>query len=86
MNIYKKVFTARCPADGEDIVYELEITSPIMIRVEAINVALKATTVGFQENIADDLSATFPGIISLKGTHQGVAIESVRGTYDLSEG
>jgi len=36
MNIYRHTFVAVCPADGETIIYRLEVRTPTMIDVEHI--------------------------------------------------
>lgn len=78
MNIYRHSFTAVCPADGEVIIYRLEIKSPIMIHVEHIKTATALIKKGWHEQIADDLAKCLGGDQTITATHQGVEIETVR--------
>lgn len=78
MNIYRHTFTAVCPADGEVIIYRLEIKSPIMIHVEHIKTATALIKKGWHEQIADDLVKRLGGDQTITATHQGVEIETVR--------
>ena len=78
MNIYRHSFTAVCPADGESIIYRLEIKSSIMIHVEHIKTATALIKKGWHEQIADDLARRLGGDQTIIATHQGVEIETVR--------
>lgn len=75
---YRYVFAAKCPSDGETIIYGLEIRSNDMIRVEAIKDACAGWQSGFQEEIAEALHAEFPvASMQLRAQHQGVEIVTV---------
>lgn len=78
INIYRHTFSAKCPSDGEMIVYSLEIRSPKMILVEHIKTATALIKEGFQEQIADALIDRFCCEVEVKAVHQGVSIESLR--------
>ena len=78
MNIYRFQFVATCPADGDAIVYTLEIRSLRMIMVEHIKTATALIKSGFHEQIADQLSDRFGGDQTILAVHQGVEIETVR--------
>ncbi|MGX4726120.1 hypothetical protein [Pseudomonas corrugata] len=78
MNIYRHTFAAACPADSETIIYQLEVRSPAMIRVEHIKTATALIKSGWHEQIADQLSETLGGDQTIIATHQGVEIETVR--------
>jgi len=78
LNIYRHTFVAKCPADGEQIIYRLEIRSAMMIRVEHIRTATALIKCGFQEEIADRLQDQLGGEQRIVGLHQGVEVETVR--------
>lgn len=78
MNIYRHTFAAVCPADGETIIYQLELRSTSMIHVEHIKTATALIRQGWHEQIADSLSETLGGDQTIIATHQGVEIETVR--------
>lgn len=78
VNIYRHIFAAVCPSDGEMIIYRLEVRSPTMIRVEHIKTATALIKKGWHEQIADRLAETFGGEQIIIATHQGVEIETVR--------
>ncbi|WP_130927973.1 hypothetical protein WKQ99_18730 [Pseudomonas atacamensis] len=78
MNIYRHTFAAVCPADGETIIYRLELRSTSMIHVEHIKTATALIKHGWHEQIADSLSETLGGDQTIIATHQGVEIETVR--------
>jgi hypothetical protein len=78
MNIYRHTFSAVCPADGETIIYRLEIRSLVMIHVEHIKTSTALIKKGWHEQIADRLSEAFGGDQTIIATHQGVEIETVR--------
>lgn len=78
MNTYRHTFAAICPADGEMIIYQLEIKSSAMIHVEHIKAATALIKKGWHEQIADHLSDTLGGDQTIIATHQGVEIETVR--------
>ena len=77
-NIYRHTFVATCPADGEQIIYSLEIRSASMIRVEHIRTAAALIKSGYHEAIADQLYERFGGEQRITATHQGVEIETLR--------
>lgn len=79
LNIYRRQFVSICPADGDSIIYTLEIRSRAMVRVEHINVALALESKAFHEEIADRLFARFGGEQRMTAVHQGVEIETQRG-------
>jgi len=78
VNIYRHTFAAVCPADGETIIYRLELRSISMIHVEHIKTATALIKHGWHEQIADSLSETLGGDQTIIATHQGVEIETVR--------
>lgn len=78
MNIYRHTFAATCPADGETIIYRLEIRSLVMIHVEHIKTATALIKKGWHEQIADRLSEALGGEQTIIAIHQGVEIETVR--------
>ena len=78
MNIYRHVFAAVCPADGEMIGYQLEIRSVSMIHVEHIKAETALMKTGWHEKIGDHLSDTIGGDQTIPATHQGVEIETLR--------
>jgi hypothetical protein len=78
MNIYRHAFAAVCPADGETIMYQLEIRSSVMIHVEHIKTATALIKTGWHEKIADHLVEHLGGDQTIVATHQGVEIETVR--------
>ena len=79
MNIYRTDFIAACPANGDQIVYALEIESPTMIRAEHIEIATKLFVPAFHEALADRLYQQFGGRQVLRATHRRVGIETRRG-------
>jgi len=78
MNIYRHRFAAVCPADGETIIYQLEVRSPLMIHVEHIKTATALIKRGWHEQIADRLAERLGGDQTITAVHQGVEIETVR--------
>lgn len=78
VNIYRHTFIAACPADGDLIVYLLEIKTHQMLRVEHLRTSTALIKSGYQEQIADDLHARFGGEQRITATHQGVEIETLR--------
>lgn len=78
MNIYRHTFAAVCPADGELIIYRLEVRSPTMIHVEHIKAATANIKNGWHEQIADRLSEALGADQTIIATHQSVEIETVR--------
>jgi len=78
MNTYRHTFTAICPADGEMIIYRLEIRSQAMIHVEHIRAATALIKKGWHEQIADLLAESLGGNQTIIATHQAVEIETVR--------
>lgn len=77
-NTYRFTFTAKCPSDGETIIYRLEIHTDRMLPVEHIRAATSQFKSGYHEDIADALSEMLPGEQTLVATHQGVEVETVR--------
>jgi len=83
MNIYRFRFKCTCPNNGHSIDYHLKIISHQMIEVEEIiNVAGKFPA-SFHEALADAFLHEFGGCQILKAVHQGVGIETRRGTNDF---
>jgi MinD-like ATPase involved in chromosome partitioning or flagellar assembly len=78
MNTYRYTFAAVCPADGELIIYQLEVKSLSMIHAEHIKTATALIKNGWHEEIADRLAETLGGDQIIIATHQGVEIETVR--------
>ena len=78
MNIYRHTFAAVCPSDGELIIYQLEVRSPLMIRVERIKEETAVIKKGWHEQIADRLAEALGGDQTIIAKHQGVEIETVR--------
>lgn len=81
MNKYLHTFVATCPADGDAIVYALEIRSASMVRVEHIKAATAQFKSGYHEEIADQLAAMLGGEQRIVAVHQGVEVETVRGGH-----
>jgi hypothetical protein len=61
MNIYRHTFPAVCPADGNLVVYRLEIQSSALIHVEHIKAATALIRAGWHAQIADHLADTLGG-------------------------
>lgn len=78
-NIYRRQFVSVCPADGDSIIYSLEIRIKTMVRVEHINLAVGLEKNAFHEEIANRLYSRFGGEQRITAVHQGVEIETVRG-------
>lgn len=78
LNIYRHTFIAECPADGDQIVYRLEIRTQSMVHVEHIRTATALIKRGYHEAIADQLYERFGGEQRITATHQGVEIETLR--------
>ncbi len=78
MNTYRHTYAAVCPADGELIIYRLEIRSIAMIHVEHIKTATAIIKKGWHEQIADRLSEVLGGDQTIIAAHQDVEIETVR--------
>ena len=78
MNIYRHQFAAVCPADGETIIYSLEIRALTMIHVEHIKTATALIKKGWHEQIADRLAESLGGDQTIIAIHQGVEVETVR--------
>ncbi|WP_460318384.1 hypothetical protein [Pseudomonas ogarae] len=78
MNIYRHTFVAVCPADGETIIYRLEVRTPTMIDVEYIKTATALIKKGWHEQIADRLAESLGCDQTIIATHQGVEVETVR--------
>jgi len=78
MNTYRHTFAAVCPADGETVIYRLEIRSTAMIYVEHIKAATALIQKGWHEQIADRLAESLGGDQTIIAAHQGVEIETVR--------
>lgn len=77
MNTYRYTFVAACPANGEQIVYSLELQHQDKVLVEHIKTACALHREGYQEDIAADLHARFGGTLALRAMHHGVEIETV---------
>lgn len=78
LNIYRHTFIAECPADGDQIVYRLEIRTQSMVHVEHIRTATALIKRGYHESIADQLFSQFGGEQRIVAVHQGVEIETLR--------
>lgn len=78
MNTYKTKFFAFCPVNEARIEYALEIQTGIVIKVEDIIDAVTLLSRGFHEEIADQLHKEFGGTQTLKASHHGVDIETIR--------
>lgn len=78
MNIYRHTFTAKCPSDGDTIIYNLEIRSLAVVMVEHIRTATALIKSGYHERIADELAERLGGDQTIKAVHQGVEIETLR--------
>lgn len=77
MNTYQTQFIARCPSDGERILYDLELITDQMVMVERINETLDEITEDYQESIAQRIGEAFPHCaVTLRAKHQGVHITS----------
>lgn len=76
MNTYRYAFNCICPTDGTTVSYELTIVSPGKIMAEDIRAICDAGP-SHQENLADKLAA-LGGRQTMRATHQGVEIETVR--------
>lgn len=76
MNTYRYSFDCVCPSDGTTVTYELTITSPGKILAEKIREICNAGP-SHQEDLADKLAA-LGGRQTIRATHQGVEIETVR--------
>ncbi|WP_339731480.1 hypothetical protein [uncultured Pseudomonas sp.] len=77
-NTYRHTFVAKCPSDGESIIYLLTIHTDRMLPVEHIRAATAQLKNGYHEDIADSLSELLPGDQTLIAKHQGIEIETVR--------
>ncbi|UBB18317.1 hypothetical protein [Comamonas odontotermitis] len=77
MNTYRYTFVAACPANGEQIVYSLELQHQGKVFVEHIKTACALHREGYQEDIAADLHKRFGGQLTLRAIHHGVEIETV---------
>lgn len=79
VNVYRYVFAAICPSDGDQIIYGLEIRSEEKIMVEKIKEACADWSMAFQEDIAADLHKRLGGVLTLRAQHQGVEIITTLG-------
>jgi len=79
MNIYRYQFTAACPNNSRQIVYQLCIQSKDMIHVEHIVSFAAQYPKVFHEDLADALHEKFGGRQTMVAHHHGVDIETVRG-------
>ncbi|MCY1557038.1 hypothetical protein D9M68_938490 [compost metagenome] len=77
-NIYRHVFSAKCPNDGELITYKLEIKTAETIMVERIKIFTWAINIGYHEQLADELHREFGGEQRMVAFHQDAEIETVR--------
>lgn len=79
MNTYEKQFIAKCPNNGEMILYQfrLEVKNR-MVMVEHINTACALHKTGYHEDIANALFERFGGVQTLKARHDGVDITTER--------
>jgi hypothetical protein len=80
VNIYRHKFMVRCPNNGRQVFYELEIQSDQMIYVEKILLACQMWQQEYHEKMADSLAYQFPDTRQfLRAHHHGVDVETVRG-------
>lgn len=79
MNTYRHTFSARCPRNGESIIFNLSIQTGKMIYVEHIKTACGMLREGYHEHIAASLHEQFGGQLTLTANHHGVDIETVLG-------
>lgn len=79
LNIYRHRFVCICPDNPQAIIYDFELQSEKMVRVEHIVVACALFQQAFHEKIADALFERFGGYQVLKAHHHGVDIETRRG-------
>jgi hypothetical protein len=79
MNIYRTTFAIQCPANDEQIIYSLEITSEKMIMAEDIVKEVRRNDAEFHEALAERLFAMFGGRQVMKAHHHGVDIETRMG-------
>jgi hypothetical protein len=90
VNQYQKTFTAICPVNEMEILYDLEIVCDFTIRVESIDAALEhiedivcsdygPALVGYHEQFADLLYEQLGGRQKLVAEHHGTTITTMRG-------
>lgn len=80
MNVYRCRFMIVCPVNGIAVTYALEIEAVHMIRVEAIQAAIRDLGErGFHEDAADKLFVALGGRQTIRAHHHGVDIETSRG-------
>ena len=67
----------KCPVDGALDVYGVEITAPVMLKVEDINDALAGLRdkTMFQEDLTSSLAKALGATVKTTGTHSGVYTE-----------
>jgi hypothetical protein len=80
MNIYRHTFALQCPANDEQIIYQLVIESATMIMAEDIVKEVQRNREEFHEALAERLYAIFGGRQVITATHHGVDIETRRGS------
>ena len=85
MNTYRHTFSARCPRNGESIIFKLSIQTEKMIYVEHIKTACGMLREGYHEHMAEGLHAQFGGHLTLTANHHGVDIETVLGAGEAKE-
>lgn len=78
MNHYTARFHARCPSNGQPILYTLTLSTVSTIMIERITAAVSAVGVGYHEDIADSLWSQLGGQQVIEADHHGVAIRTVR--------
>jgi len=79
INIYRQLFTSRCPNNGKTIYYLLVIYTTEIVMVEDIQAAVATHEEGYHESIASDLQGRLPGRQMLKAIHHGTEIVTWRG-------
>ena len=79
MNIYRHTFAIQCPANDEQIIYQIEIQSAKMIYAEHIVSETRTYESQYHEALADRLFALFGEKQIITATHHGVHIETRRG-------
>lgn len=82
MNVYRHSFTAKCPNNGQTILYRLTIEAEHVLMVEDIMTAVRRAAIvpkPYHENMADVLHAHLGGRHRMIAFHHGVHIETIRG-------
>lgn len=80
MNVYRYRFTAKCPNNRRTVEYSLVLHSQRMVMVEAIVKACSGLKAAYHEQIAERLYNEFGGYQVISAHHQGVDVETQRGS------